>query len=128
MPSFKSSPNKNTFFSIPYFKVLAQNKDMTVTPRLYSEKKLMVQTEVREVTKNGSHINDFSLFKKENNLDGHLFYKLNKKLNYNRFDTSNIDIKIQQTSNDTYLKANKLESTTINSYDLLEKFFKFIFE
>ena len=120
MPSFKSSPNKNTFFSIPYFKVLAQNKDMTVTPRLYSEKKLMVQTEVREVTKNGNHINDFSLFKKENSLDGHLFYKLNKKLNYNRFDTSNIEIKIQQTSNDTYLKANKLESPIINSNDLLE--------
>ena len=38
----------------------------------------MVQTEVREVTKNGNHINDFSLFKKENSLDGHLFYKLNK--------------------------------------------------
>ena len=45
---------------------------------------------------------------------------MNKKLNYNRFDTSNIEIKIQQTSNDTYLKANKLESPIINSNDLLE--------
>ena len=49
-----------------------------------------------------------SAYLKKNSLDGHLFYKLNKKLNYNRFDTSNIEIKIQQTSNDTYLKANKL--------------------
>ena len=120
MPSFKSSPNNNTFFSIPYFKVLAQNKDMTITPRLYSEKKLMVQTEVREVTKNGNYITDFSLFKKKNSLDGHLFYKLNKDLNYSKFDTSNVEIKIQQTSNDTFLKANKLKSSTINNYDLLE--------
>ena len=49
MPSFKSSPNKNTFFSIPYLKVLAQNKDMTVTQDYIQ--KLMVQTEVREVIK-----------------------------------------------------------------------------
>tara|TARA_B100001564_G_scaffold86000_1_gene69786 strand:+ start:3986 stop:6361 length:2376 start_codon:yes stop_codon:yes gene_type:complete len=120
MPSFKSSPNKNTFFSIPYFKVLGENKDLTLTPRLYSEKKIMVQTEFREVTKNGNYINDFSLFKNKNNLDGHFFHKLNKNLDTKKFDTSSIEIKIQQTSNDTYLKANKLVSPTINNYDLLE--------
>ena len=54
-----------------------------------------------------------------------IYFVLNKKLNYKTFDTSNIEIKIQQTSNDTYLKAIKLESLIINSNDL-QKTFKFI--
>ncbi len=120
MPSFKSSPNKDTFFSLPYYKVISENKDLTFTPRLYSEKKFMIQNEFREATKNGNLINDFSILSNNNNLDGHIFYQLDNNLNLNNYDTSDISLKIQQTSNDTYLKANKLNSPIINNYDLLE--------
>ena len=39
IPSFKTSANKNTFFSIPYYKVLDTNKDLTFTPRFYARTK-----------------------------------------------------------------------------------------
>ena len=29
--TFKNTPNNNTYFSVPYFKVLAENKDLTFT-------------------------------------------------------------------------------------------------
>ena len=31
IPTFKSSPNGNTFFSLPYYKVISENKDFTST-------------------------------------------------------------------------------------------------
>ena len=43
MPTFKNSPNRNTFFSIPYFKVLSENKDTTFTPRFYDKDKFLLQ-------------------------------------------------------------------------------------
>ena len=39
MPSFKSSPNKDTFL-VCHITVVSENKDLTFTPRLYSEKNL----------------------------------------------------------------------------------------
>ena len=50
----------------------------------------------------------------------HLFYNLNKNLELNNFDSSNLNLNFEQVSNDTYLKANALESPIINDYDLLE--------
>ena len=36
------------------------------------------------------------------------------------FDDSEINLKVQKVSNDTYLKANKLKSKLISSYNVLE--------
>ena len=30
IPTFKSSPNGNTFFSLPYYKVISENKDFYI--------------------------------------------------------------------------------------------------
>ena len=49
--SFKTSANKNTFLSIPYYKVLDVNKDLTFSPRFYAKDQLLLQTEYREVNK-----------------------------------------------------------------------------
>ncbi len=120
MPAFKSSPNKNTFFSIPYFKVLDDNRDYTVTPRFYAKDQLLVQNEYREINENSKINTDFSLLMDKKGSDGHLFLNVNKKANIENFKNGNIDFKIEQASNDTYLKANKLISPIINGYDVLE--------
>ena len=67
------------------------------------------------------HISDFSFFK-ENGEDSknHFFYQLNKKINYLNFEDGDIDFKIQKTSNDTYLRANKLKSPIIDNMEFLE--------
>ena len=40
------------------------NKDMTLTPRLYSDDKLLVQSEFRQVNASSNHFADFSIYKK----------------------------------------------------------------
>ena len=120
MPAFKNSPNNNTFFSIPYFKVIDENKDMTFTPRLYAKNKILVQNEYREVNKNSKFSSDFSILSGENKSENHLFVNFNKDINIQDFNNSNLDLTFEQVSNDTYLKANKLTSPIINNYDVLE--------
>ena len=121
MPTFKNTPNNNTYFSIPYFKVLSESKDLTFSPRFNGKDQLLLQNEYREATKDGNIISDISLFfDKNESIGGHLFYNFNKNLELNNFDSSNLNLNFEQVSNDTYLKANKLESPIINDYDLLE--------
>ena len=121
MPTFKNTPNNNTYFSVPYFKVLAENKDLTFTPRFYAKDKFLLQNEYREREKNSNSILDTSLFfNSSNNINGHLFYNLDKNLNIKNFKKSNLKFNLEQVSDDTYLKANKLDSPIIKDYDLTE--------
>ena len=121
MPSFKNSPNNNTFLSIPYFHAISENKDMTLTPRFYSNDKLLVQTEYRVANRNSDIISDVSILKdQDTKTNNHIFYNLNKKINFEKFNTSNLNLNIEYVSNDTYLKANKIKSPLIKNQDLLE--------
>ena len=122
MPSFKSSPNNNTFLSIPYYKVINETEDFTFTPRLYAKNQIMLQNEYRKVNKNSKFTTDFSIFNDDGNkLEGHFFYNLNKDLKFEKFDSGKLQLKFETASNDTYIKANKLTSPIINNYDLIEK-------
>ena len=125
MPTFKTTPNKNTFFSVPYFKVLSENKDLTFTPRFYAKDQLLVQNEFREVNKNSKIKTDFSVFKDKKGLESHLFINSNRKLDTKIFNNASLNFKIEQVSNDTYIKANQLNSPLINSYEVLENSLKF---
>ena len=121
VPSLNSSSNSKTFMSLPYFYAMSSNKDMTFTPRVYAEDKLLLQTEYREVNENSSHFSDFSLFKEiDKNSKSHFFYKYDKSMNFSYFQKSNVKLNVEKTSNDTYLKASKLESPLIEDYDMLE--------
>ena len=122
MPSFKSSPNNNTFLNIPYYKVINETEDFTFTPRLYAKNQIMLQNEYRKVNKNSKFTTDFSIFNNDGNkLEGHFFYNLNKDLKLKNFDSGKLQLKFETASNDTYIKANKLTSPIINNYDLIEK-------
>ena len=120
IPTIQSS-NTNSFMNIPYFQVISDNKDLTFSPRLYTENKILLQTEYRQANSNSFHISDFSFFKKNGEESkNHFFYKLNKKINYLNFEDGDIDLKFQKTSNDTYLRANKLKSPIITNKEFLE--------
>ena len=124
IPTVKNSPNSDNYLNVPYFFAIAQNKDATISPRLYTKEKILLQTEFRQVNSKSNHKSDFSFFKEKNeNIKSHFFYKLDKDIFLNNFEESKIDLKVQQTSNDTYLKANKLESSLIKDNDVLENSF-----
>tara|TARA_B100001057_G_scaffold142465_1_gene142178 strand:+ start:3686 stop:6064 length:2379 start_codon:yes stop_codon:yes gene_type:complete len=120
MPSIKNSNDTDNYLNAPYFFVIASNKDATFNPRFYPKEKFLLQTEYRQENSKSSHITDFSLLSEKNkNNKNHFFYNYNKKINNNKYE-NNINLKIEQTSNDTYLKSNNLKSEIINDTNILE--------
>lgn len=111
IPTIKNSSNSTNFLNIPYFWAISENKDMTISPRFYSNKNIFLQTEYRKVNKESNHLADISfLEKKKDNLKSHFFYSLTNNSQINDFKNSKINLEIQKTSNDTYLKTNKITS------------------
>ena len=121
MPSFTSSGNIGSSFNIPYYLVVSDNKDLTFQPRFYSHEKLLLQSEYRQKNSNSSHVLDFSLFNgKDLSSRSHFFLNSSNKLNLSYFEESELDIVIEQVSNDTYLKTYNIQSPIINNSSLLE--------
>ncbi len=121
IPTIKSSNNSDNYLNIPYFFAIAENRDATFSPRFYADDKILLQTEYRHVNLKSNHIADFSYFtEKGKTSKDHFFYKYDKKFNLDNFEDNEIKLKIQQTSNDTYLKTDKLESVLINDDNFLE--------
>ncbi len=121
IPTIKNSPNSDSFLNLPYFAAISQNKDITFTPRFYTEDRLLLQSEYREENKDSSHISDLSLSKETDHASkSHFFYQYNKLFDFAYFEDSNLDLKIEKTSNDTYLRGDKLLSPIIKNYNVLK--------
>ncbi len=122
IPQMGNSSSSGVSFQIPYYHVISDNKDFTFKPNIYFNNDVMLQTEYRQVNKNSNHISDFSLAKSGNDNKNHLFSNTTINLESNFFENSNIELNIEQTSNDTYLKNNNISSTINNSSSLLNSF------
>ncbi len=131
IPKILSSNSLGTSFEIPYYKVVSESKDLTFKPRLYTDGNFILDTEYRQVNKNSDHVMDFSLNRTKGLIDGgsgsksHFFSESTFDLNLENFDTSKIDLQIQQTSNKTYLKTYDLNSPIINNTSTLNSFVNF---
>ena len=123
MPTFEDSSSLGLALNVPYFHVLSENKDFTLSPRLYSNNKALLQSEYRAVNADSKHILDFSLMNEKDSNKNHFFSKSTKRLNFENFDDSEIYLDIQSTSNDTYLKTYKLKSPIINTTNTLKSSF-----
>ncbi len=120
VPTIKNSPNSDNYLNIPYFFAIANNKDATFSPRLYSDDKILLQTEYRQVNSKSTHISDFSFYKENKNFKNHFFYKYNKDLVIENFEESNLSLDLQKTSHDTFLKSNKINSIIVSDNNVLE--------
>ena len=120
IPTIKNSPSSDNYLNTPYFLAIAENKDATFSPRLYANEKILLQTEYRQVNSKSNHIADFSFFaEKDEDSKNHLFYEYDKSLKVKDFENSKINFKLQTTSNDTYLKSDKIQSDLINDNDTM---------
>ncbi|MDB3887992.1 hypothetical protein N9341_00470 [Candidatus Pelagibacter sp.] len=119
-PRIKSSNNSDGYLNTPYFLAIAENKDATFSPRLYNGDKILLQTEYRQVNSKTQHNADFSFFAEKNKNSKHLFYEYDKNINYKNFEDGLIDLVIQKTSDDTYLRTNKLKSELVKDENILE--------
>ena len=114
IPSFNTSNTLGGSFNLPYYHVIADNKDLTISPRFYSEEKLLVQSEFREINSKSNNIFDFSLLNEKNSSSkSHFFAKTFTELDFPNFAESSLSLNIEQTSDDKYLKSYKLKSPLI---------------
>ena len=57
-PELNNSNILGDSITIPYFKVISKNKDLTFTPTIFTNEFLMSQIEYREINKNSSMVGD----------------------------------------------------------------------
>ena len=120
-PQFNSSDILGSSFAMPYFSVIAENRDFTFVPYFFEDDLQMFQNEYREINKNSEFIANFgyinnyktSISSKKKSVFN-LFSKLNLDLNFENFDSSNLYVSIEKVTNDTYLKV--FESNIQNNF------------
>ncbi len=129
IPTFSDSTSLGASFNIPYFNVISDNKDSTFTPRIYSDNKIILQNEYRQVNKNSKHIADFSFFKsndkKDKNSKTHFFSNSIFNLDSKFFESSKLEVNLENSSNDTYLKTYKLKSPLIKNETTLQSYLSY---
>tara|TARA_Y100000590_G_scaffold466336_1_gene641343 strand:- start:2180 stop:4753 length:2574 start_codon:yes stop_codon:yes gene_type:complete len=113
-PQFINSSNLGFSTQIPYFKAIDNDKDLTISPRIYTNNNLFLQTEYRQAFKNSKFITDFSYNKKEDS-NSHFFSSL-----IGDFENSFYEMKVQTISNEDYLKKYQIISPLIKDYSVLE--------
>ena len=116
-PQIGESQTLGSSAYIPYFYVISDKVDLTFKPRIFTDNKFSVQTEYRRVSKKINHIFDVSLTQghdssenDKNDARSHFFSNSVIDLDMPVFDISNLEIQLQKTSNNTYLKLFDLES------------------
>ena len=110
-PQLNNSSILGSSFSLPYYKIIAENKDFTFRPRIFDSDIKMLQNEYRQKNRNSSLIMDFayidgyqsSLENKKNSIS-HLFVDFEANLGLENFTNSNFFLSLKKVTNDTYLK------------------------
>ncbi len=130
VPAISDSGNTGTSLLTPYFKVIDVNKDLTFKPRFFANSNLLLQNEYRQVEKNLNHIMDFAFFTSSFNNNeeaskSHFFSNSIIKYENKYFENTNLEINLEQVSNDTYLKKFKPRSELIKSDNLMHSFLSF---
>ncbi|MDC3179865.1 hypothetical protein OA862_00655 [Candidatus Pelagibacter sp.] len=123
VPRLQDNSTSGLSLNLPYFFAIAENKDITISPRLFFNDKFLLQSEFRQKNKKSFHIADISQYiSNNNNSKGHLFYDFSKRYNSENFSEIDLNIELQQVTDETYLKALKIESPIINNKSKLKNF------
>ena len=122
IPTIKSSSSHGDSISVPYFQVISDNKDITFSPQFFGNNEALFQNEFRQENKNSSHISDFSLKKKGGASKSHFFSNTISNLNFANFDSGELEVNVETTSNNTYLKSHNIKTEITNNSSLLNSF------
>ena len=111
-PELNNSDVLGGSITLPYFKVISESKDLTLTPIIFDGKTFSLQNEYRQSNKNSNFIADFGYVKnyksssssEKKNLS-HLFIDYDLDLNLNNYNSSDLTFSLEKVTNDTYLKV-----------------------
>ena len=122
-PFFTNSTTVGTGFALPYYWAISDNKDLTFSPKIYTKENVLFLNEYRQAFRNGFLTLDTSYTEGYKNTsstktDGsrnHIFADFNLNFNQDESYQSNLHIKIQKTSNDTYFRKHDINTALVNS-------------
>jgi len=122
-PFFTDSTITGTGFGLPYFWAIAENRDLTFTPKFYANENILLLNEYRQAFKNGFLTLDSSYTegykntssKKTNGSRSHIFTLMEFDLGKNKPYESLFTFKTQKTSNDTYFRAHDINTSLAKS-------------
>jgi len=122
VPSLSNSTTVGSGFKIPYFWDIANDKDLTITPKIYLTENPLLFAVYRQDFEKSFLTIDTSYtagYKKQDNLksDGgrtHLFSKLNHTFINTEDETSELEINFQNVSNDTYFKVHDIKTELVD--------------
>ena len=120
MPSINNSNLLGTSIQIPYYNVMSDRRDFTVSPRVFLNDKILFQTEYRQIGKNSKTIIDHSFTKDDDSTVSHFFSNTLTELG-----NSNVELNIETTSKNNYLKKYLLKSPLIDSYTSLNSYLSY---
>tara|TARA_Y100000590_G_scaffold457362_1_gene609838 strand:- start:12321 stop:14669 length:2349 start_codon:yes stop_codon:yes gene_type:complete len=123
MPQFANNSTVGFSTSIPYFWAISEDKDMTITPKIYTAENILIKNEYRQAFKNSFLILDSSYTKgyKETNdkktsgSRNHIFANFKHNFSEKENSYSNLEINLEHVSNDTYLKVHDVNSQLAES-------------
>ncbi len=137
IPSFNDSTSLGASVTIPYYLNIANDKDITLTPKIYGRENPLMLAEYRQSFKNSYLILDSGYTKGYKNntavkTEGsrtHFFSKYSRSLFNDDNSITNFNFDIQTTSNDTYLKAHDIDTLLAkNEIDVLENNIEFDYQ
>ena len=122
-PFFTNSTTVGAGFALPYYWAISDNKDLTFSPKIYTKENVLFLNEYRQAFRNGFLTLDTSYTEGYKNTsstktDGsrnHIFADFNLNFNQDESYQSNLHLKIQRTSNDTYFKKHDINTALVDS-------------
>ena len=137
VPSFSDSNNLGFGISVPYFFDVNDDKNLTFTSRIFATENPLYLGEYHQAFRNSNFYIDAGIsegFKKTSSTKkaggkSHFFSKFTKKFSFNKNSIGNLDISIQNVSDDNYLKLYKIESSLADyNKDNLESYINYTYE
>ena len=124
VPTFKNSRDLGQEVSIPYFWNIDHDKNFTFTPKLFVDENPLFLGEYEQAYESASLISDFGYTKgykkisskKKKGDNSHFFVNFKKRLNILKDSENVFNLKLQNISDNKYLKSYKIDSK-IFDYD-----------
>lgn len=121
-PTLNDTKNLGLGLKLPYFFAIDNDKDFTLTNKLFVDENPLIMGEYRQAFENSNLIFDLGYtkgYKKTTNKKrggekSHFFSEFKHNFNNTDESDSNLAIKIQDVSNDKYLKLYKIDSNLID--------------
>lgn len=120
-PTITNSKNLSSGISIPYFWAINDDKNFTLTNKLYSSENPLFNVEYHQVFNNSDFIADLGYTKgyKENSAKkkqgdkSHFFSRIRNKFNTEKSENT-LKLSVQHVSDDKYLKLYKIDTNLVN--------------